>query len=360
MLAMSLPKETPDLAVDDLAVDVGAAARVRLEARLEEAKTAPMVPKRYRAVQALWKDRGKDPVRASHALDQSRDLALLSKVRRDVVTCVSFIRRFQAGERGVERVLLRAHYPMMLQLVRRYSRNRPWEQEDLMQEARLGMLEAFARFDLTHEDASMGYVYQTMKHYVCRYLLNHSEVVRIPIHRYAGEVRHTSKDGKRGYRSKDPVREGEVHYHYGKRNVLCFSEMVDEATENMEHAFEDSLVSEHPLPDEALGNLQIRYLGGLTVEKLLAAPRGRLTLTPAEQRVLRRRFLHDGDDKPTLAEVGKEEGVCRERVRQHEASGLDKLRAGTGPMARRALRKGSPYDAVVEACADDVKEEGKP
>jgi RNA polymerase primary sigma factor len=49
-------------------------------------------------------------------------------------------------------------------------------------------------------------------------------------------------------------------------------------------------------------------------------------LTPREQRILRMRFGIGGTADQTLAEVGKELGVTRERIRQIEAKALEKLR----------------------------------
>jgi RNA polymerase primary sigma factor len=49
-------------------------------------------------------------------------------------------------------------------------------------------------------------------------------------------------------------------------------------------------------------------------------------LTPREQRILRMRFGIDGTTDHTLAEVGRELGLTRERIRQIEAKALEKLR----------------------------------
>jgi RNA polymerase sigma factor (sigma-70 family) len=49
-------------------------------------------------------------------------------------------------------------------------------------------------------------------------------------------------------------------------------------------------------------------------------------LTPKERRVIRLRFgIEDGYEK-SLSEIGKVVGVCKERVRQLESKGLNKLK----------------------------------
>ena len=49
------------------------------------------------------------------------------------------------------------------------------------------------------------------------------------------------------------------------------------------------------------------------------------TLSKREQKVLKMRFGFDGRIR-TLEEIGKEEGVTRERIRQIEAKAIKKLR----------------------------------
>ena len=50
------------------------------------------------------------------------------------------------------------------------------------------------------------------------------------------------------------------------------------------------------------------------------------TLTPREEKILRRRFGIGAEETHTLAQLGEELGVTRERVRQIEAKALSKLR----------------------------------
>lgn len=66
----------------------------------------------------------------------------------------------------------------------------------------------------------------------------------------------------------------------------------------------------------ATGKLVAEELDGLLNE----------VLTPREHEVIRRRFGFDGGQPQTLAEIGRDIGVSRERIRQNEANALQKLR----------------------------------
>lgn len=61
-------------------------------------------------------------------------------------------------------------------------------------------------------------------------------------------------------------------------------------------------------------------LTGVTVEKVLA------TISDREAVVLRKRYGLDGEEPMTYDEIGREQGVTRERIRQIEAKSLRKLR----------------------------------
>jgi len=265
---------------------------------------------------------------SDEVLAQSRDLYYLKRAREDRDLFLDLIRRLQAGERGVDAILLRAHYPKLLQIVRRYGRALAHDHDDLMQEARLAMLEACARFDLDSEDSAVGFVWLYVKSYVCRYVVDLGEVVRVPCHLYS-------------------KRRGDGTHRYGVRNVYCFSEMADEAREGWNERFEDALVDDRPSPEDAAALLEHLDLG----QRLLRERLSQLSLQ--EHEVLRRRFLYESPDgksegavqgkpgpvmdgQPTLADVGREQDLSRERIRQVEAQALQKMRKAMGKTRRKA------------------------
>lgn len=242
------------------------------------------------------------PGPSASALAQSRDLLFLRRVRKDADLFVSLIRRLQAGEVGVAEILVRAHYPMIRSVVSAHGRSLPAEHEDLMQEGRMALLEACARFDTEGEGKSLSYVWTYVRSYVRRYLCDLGEVVRVPVNRY----------------KKD-----EGPYRYGRRHCMFFSELPVLMNDDMEYSFEEALVDDRPLADQVLEGVRIRDLGA-SVVGLLA------DLSPKEREVLRRRFLDARGEEPTLRLVGDQMGLCRERVRQLESQALRKIRGTTG------------------------------
>jgi RNA polymerase sigma factor (sigma-70 family) len=77
----------------------------------------------------------------------------------------------------------------------------------------------------------------------------------------------------------------------------------------------------HPQSETAIDQM-LAEIVGVQVRQALAA------LTERERDVVMRRFGLDGPQPATLAEVARELGISRERVRQIEKEALAKLRRG--------------------------------
>lgn len=252
--------------------------------------------KRYAGLQKVWGTRPKTP--SPLAEQQGRDYCFLKLVRSDESVFRDVIRRFQAGE-PVDNILLKAHYPMLLKITTRaVGRQFSEEIPDMLQSARMGMLEACARFDLTNPESSVGYVWMYVRHYVYRDLLSQGTVVRIPLNKY--KLKRDPDDENPKFNTK-------------KNHVIPFSEMGEKHHEEDHLAFEEVLVSEAPQPDElvdlawrsdVLQNI-IKHVG----------------LSTKESHILKERMLGK-----TLGEVGDALDLSREGIRQIEKKALNKLR----------------------------------
>jgi len=72
------------------------------------------------------------------------------------------------------------------------------------------------------------------------------------------------------------------------------------------------------------------------------------SLDPRERDILRSRFSRDGDDIPTLEQIGRRLGISRERVRQLEHRALARLRERDDVRRLRAERE-AEFTAVVSS-----------
>ena len=68
------------------------------------------------------------------------------------------------------------------------------------------------------------------------------------------------------------------------------------------------------------------------------------SLDPRERDILRSRFSRDGDDIPTLEQIGRRMGISRERVRQLEHRALLRLRERDDVRRLRAEREAEFFE----------------
>jgi RNA polymerase primary sigma factor len=103
----------------------------------------------------------------------------------------------------------------------------------------------------------------------------------------------------------------------GRRNTISLETPMGDEDRQLEDLIADKNIAS---PEEAAIRLNLAE----QVRVILA------TLTPREERILRRRFGIGEETEHTLREVGKECGISHERVRQIEARALTKLWRDSG------------------------------
>ena len=86
----------------------------------------------------------------------------------------------QAGDTRATEWLLRRFRPMMRSLARRYIPNGSGDQEDLMQECRLGLLRALRRYDPSRQTTFSTLAYWHMRGAVRHYLRDQGTTIRRP------------------------------------------------------------------------------------------------------------------------------------------------------------------------------------
>ena len=181
--------------------------------------------------------------------------------------------------------------------------------EDLVQEGNMGLMRARETFDPAKAQFST-YAAWWIRHAIRRAIQNQIRTVRVPTHAQNGR----DKDGHERWR------------RYPKANVPLF---VKRKGSGKTHNDIDVCVVD--LMPQRFEPARDAEDGTLTVEREKAARRAVLkNLDPREQFVIRKRYWED----KTLQEVGDmmDPPLSRERIRQIEATALEKMRSSVKPV----------------------------
>lgn len=186
------------------------------------------------------------------------------------------VRRIQQGDRAAAEALLAENVGLVLKFAKRALPGAgSLELEDLLQEGRLGLLEAARKYDPGQGAAFSTYAAWWIRQGIQRGIEMQSRVVRIPCHAWA------------------------------QRDELPAA---------------TPLLDADRLADPYASRWQEELLDRLEVEGWLAE------LTPQQATVLRFRFGLDGGGGRTWAQIGGELDLCRSRIGQIEGKALSRLR----------------------------------
>jgi RNA polymerase sigma-32 factor len=204
---------------------------------------------------------------------------------------------------------------------------------DLIQEGNVGLLEAATRFDPEREVRFSTYATWWILAAIQEYIVRNSSIVRIG----TTPAQKSLFFNLRRLRARIGSNPGGALTDAERRTIATELKVPVEAVERMEahlsrpdrslnagiggedtDELQDFLSDPGPSPEAIVIDRHDHAASSTRLQAALGK------LTPRERQVIARRFL--GEDRTTLAEIGEDYGVTKERIRQIEGKALSKLR----------------------------------
>src|SRR6266571_2547412 len=233
--------------------------------------------------------------------------------------------RVQKGDQEAFRKLIESNLRFVVAMAKKYSRS-GYPLHELINEGNMGLIEAASRFDPARGVRFITYASWWIRQAILAAIAHHGQVFRLPpklkheLYRFQTKVAHLTQElghkpsveeiSKRLAMDEDDVRD---MMEGAPTQVSLESPISGETDMTLEDVLED--VSITPL-DELL----IRQSFEDELKTLLGQ------LDDKERLIVERRFGLGDRESETLAEIGADLNLSRERVRQIEEKALGKLR----------------------------------